>query len=129
MPLGTCTESSTELTETFPELRYQEGILVMSIGGAPRASVRHAWNVGPNGEIVDTTNRPTISPLAEEVAFTYIPNDAKHEIERRLLEGTIGPPGDYNDDPAAREDAQLVIDFLARLAEDWGNADAGEGDL
>jgi len=125
MPPGTCTESSTELAERFPKLRYQEGILVMSIGGEPKSSVRHAWNVGPNGEIVDTTNRP-MAWLGQDVVFTYIPDDAKHHNERRLLERKVGLPGDYDDDPQAREDAQLVIDMLAQLAEDSGNAEASE---
>jgi len=125
MPPGTCTESSAELTERFPELRYQEGILVMSIGGETKTSVRHAWNVGPNDEIVDTTNRPTVW-LGQEVTFSYIPDDAKHDNDRRLLEQTVGPPADYDDDPQAREDAQLVLHWLAQLAEGSDNVEADE---
>jgi hypothetical protein len=42
MPKGTCLASSKLLARTYPELGYQEGILVMSFGGQLRTSVCHA---------------------------------------------------------------------------------------
>jgi len=117
MPEGTCLASSTELANRFTELGFQEGILVMSIAGEPKASVRHAWNVGPNGEIVDTTNRPMVW-FGQDVDYTYIPDDAKHAAERQSLEQVIGPPADYDDDPEAQQESdELVAGWLEELGQ------------
>lgn len=88
----------------------------MIVDGKPKDSLRHAWNVGPDGEIVDTTNRPAVLG-GREVAFTYLPNDEKHEHERRLVEALVGPPADYIDDPREQEDLGLLADLLEGLDE------------
>jgi len=46
MPEHTCLASSQLLAGRYSKLRYQEGILIMHVGGEMRTSVRHAWNVG-----------------------------------------------------------------------------------
>ena len=97
MPEGTCTASSTLLATWYPELGYQEGILVMSVGGEPRTSVRHAWNIGP-GEVIDTTNRPMTVWPGQEVTYSYPRRPGpEHDAERHVLAdrggfaGAVGP--------------------------------------
>lgn len=116
MPEGTCVESSRDLTNRFPQLRYQEGILVMIVDGHPIGSVHHAWNVGPNGEIVDTTNRPAVLG-GKDVAFTYLPNDEKHERVRQLVEAIVGAPEDYTDDPLTQDERDFLIESIEASGE------------
>jgi hypothetical protein len=91
-PEGNCLANSKLLTRKYPEiLRYQEGVLVMSFGGALRTSVRHAWNIGP-------TNR-TEPFLGLEITYHYIPDGSEHEAERQAVAAVIGEPGPFEDDP------------------------------
>jgi hypothetical protein len=55
MPAGGCYANATAIANEYSELEYQQGILVMIIDGKPIASVCHAWNTGPAGQIIDTT--------------------------------------------------------------------------
>jgi hypothetical protein len=113
MPEGTCLASSRLLTSRYPALRYQDGILVMRVGGELRASVRHAWNVGPSGEIIDTTNRPMTFGPGKEVTYSYIPDGPDHDTDRRALAAKIGEPAPDDDDPDAQDEGdQLALAWL-----------------
>jgi len=76
----------------YPELTYQEGILAKCIGGRLATSVRHAWNIGPAGEIIDITRSEitTFGP-GQEITNHYIPDDAAHDAERQAVAAQIGP--------------------------------------
>lgn len=63
MPKGTCYQSSRIMAAMYPELSYVEGWMVftdedgadiITPSGVPMA-IEHAWNVTPDGEIVDST--------------------------------------------------------------------------
>jgi hypothetical protein len=113
MPEGTCAASSRLLANRYPELGYQEGILVMRVGGELRASVRHAWNVGPSGEVIDTTNRPVTFGPGQEVTYSYIPDGPEHDAERRAVATKIGEPTPFDDDPTAQDQGdQLAVGWL-----------------
>lgn len=113
MPEGTCAASSRLLAGRYPELGYQEGILVMRVGGELRASVRHAWNVGPSGEVIDTTNRPMTFGPGQEVTYSYIPDGPEHDAERHAIAAKIGEPTPFGDDPTAQDHGdQLAADWL-----------------
>ena len=113
MPEGTCAASSRLLANRHPELGYQEGILVMRVGGELRASVRHAWNVGSSGEVIDTTNRPMTFGPGQEVTYSYIPDGPEHDAERHAAAARIGEPTPFDDDPAAQDQGdQLAVGWL-----------------
>lgn len=119
MPEGTCAASSRLLAIRYPALGYQEGILVMRVGGELRTSVRHAWNVGPSGDVIDTTNRPMTFGPGQEVTYSYIPDGPEHDAERRAVAAKIGEAAPFDDDPAAQEEGdQLATGWLVQRAHD-----------
>jgi hypothetical protein len=84
------------------------------LGTKQNWQIRDAWRLSvrhDTGEIVDITNRPTVF-FGQDVGFTYIPDDTKHDAERRLLEHVIGPPADYADPAAQLEGDQAIADRL-----------------
>jgi hypothetical protein len=64
-------------------------------GGKLRSSVRHAWNIGPNGEIT----------------YHYIPDGPEHEAERQAVAAVIGEPASFEDDPE-RDGDREATDWL-----------------
>jgi hypothetical protein len=70
MPPGTCRESSWILAACYPELEYAEGhrtlILNFPDDRVIRDRIEHAWNVTPDGEIVDATMHPDLAHAAVE---------------------------------------------------------------
>lgn len=124
MPEGTCAASSRLLANRHPELGYQEGVLVMRVGGELRASVRHAWNIGLSGEIIDTTNRPMTFGPGRDVTYSYLPDGPEHDAERRAVTAEIGEPIPFHDDPGAQDQGdQLAADWLDQATA--RDADAG----
>jgi hypothetical protein len=57
MPPGTCYLSSRILAECFPELEVRYGTLTWLERGE-LFGMEHAWNVRPDGTIVDSTWQP-----------------------------------------------------------------------
>lgn len=114
MPEGTCLASSRLLARKHPELRYQEGILVMSFDGELRASVRHAWNMGPGGEVIDTTNR-TEPFMGLEITYGYIPDGPEHDTERQAVADQIGEPDPFTDE-SPEEGDRLAAEWLERAS-------------
>ena len=55
MPPNNCYANAKLLAQEYSELTYQVGVLVARVSGERRTSLRHAWNVGPAGQIIDAT--------------------------------------------------------------------------
>jgi hypothetical protein len=66
MPTGTCYVSSRILAEVFPELSVVYGKVTFFVHGIG-CEVDHAWNVRPDGQIVDSTLR--LPGSAEDVRY------------------------------------------------------------
>jgi hypothetical protein len=81
MPSGACRESSWILAACYPELEYVEGTRTMILhvreegGTGPvqviRDEIEHAWNVTPDGKIVDSTTHPDIRSAVGLVVEPY----------------------------------------------------------
>ena len=82
MPPGTCRESSWVLAACYDELEYVEGILVMIIpttdGQVVRGHIEHAWNVTPDGTVIDSTLSLIHRQGAQAGRLTlqYLPGDS-----------------------------------------------------
>jgi hypothetical protein len=115
MPPNNCYANAKLLAEEYPGLTYQEGIQVSRISGKRITSVRHAWNIGPAGQIIDATE-DTGSPLmaelfGAEVTYDYIPDGPEHDTERQAAEDELGKPDEDEEDPTFNGD-QLAAERL-----------------
>jgi hypothetical protein len=54
-----CWSNARRMTELHPELRYVEGWLIVPWpDGSEMYRLEHAWCVGPDGSIIDSTASP-----------------------------------------------------------------------
>ena len=115
MPPNNCYANAKLLTQEYPELTYQEGVLVARVSGERRTSLRHAWNVGPDGQIIDATEDTGSALIAalfgEEVTYDYIPDGPEHDAERQAAEDELGKPDEDEEDPTFNGD-QLAAEWL-----------------
>ena len=115
MPSNNCYANAKLLAQKYPELTYQEGVVVARVGGERRTSLRHAWNVGPTGQIIDATEDTGPALIAaifgQEVTYDYIPDGPEHDAERQAAEGELGPPDEDEEDPAFNGD-QLAAEWI-----------------
>lgn len=115
MPPNNCYANAKLLAQEYPELTYQEGVLVARVSGERSTSVRHAWNVGPAGQIIDATEDTGSALIAtlfgEEVTYDYIPDGPEHDADRQAAEDELGKPDDDEEDPTFNGD-QLAAEWL-----------------
>lgn len=113
MPHGTCQASSILLANKHPDLHYQEGVLVMLVDGEVKASVRHAWNIGPGGEVIDSTRRRPPADEDQDITYAYVPDGPEHDEERQAIAALIGEPeGLFRDADAQEEDDRRAAEWL-----------------
>jgi hypothetical protein len=113
MPPNNCYANAKLLAQEYPELTYQEGVVVARVGGERRTSLRHAWNVGPAGQIIDATEDtgPKTFGPGREVTYDYIPDGTEHHAERQAAENELGKPDEDEEDPIFNGD-QLAAEWL-----------------
>ncbi len=116
MPPNNCYANAKLLAQEYPELTYQEGVLVARVSGERRTSLRHAWNVGPAGQIIDATEDTGSALIAalfgEEVTYDYIPDGPEHDAERQAAEDDLGEKPDEDENDPNFDGDQLAADWL-----------------
>ena len=115
MPPNNCYANAKLLAQEYPGLTYQEGVQVARVSGELRASLRHAWNVGPAGQTIDATEDTGSALIAElfgeKVTYDYIPDGPEHDAERQAAEDELGKPDEDEEDPTFDGD-QLAAEWL-----------------
>lgn len=110
LPEGRCIQNAQLLEHLFPELAQVTGTLVEMESGTPSQWLRHAWNVTPAGDVVDSSIRPEQPGLSYE----HIPDGVQHDARRDYYRTVFGQdPEPFDDDHAAIQlaDAGMLKDL------------------
>lgn len=114
MPPHTCFGSADLIAACYPELRYAAGTLHISHPDGTSTTMRHAWCVHDNGQIIEINMRPLPGD-----SFRYDENPDEAECRTSWGWGAGTVRGDSQ--TIARAAAHLSPDAKRHLIEACGN--------